>query len=300
MEERDDWKLGDDGEPVACPRCGKPNRGGLSYCTICGSPLAGEDLAADPETFRTLGEAMGGRRPRQARRARSLRAWTIAAATLLVTVVVLTWLQTREQPFRLEDWTAPAAIPTPVATLPPAPPTMVATRVVRPTAVPVPTGTATAAAPEPTAVATPVPTPRRTAVKGRRAVAPPAPTRRAPARAEPPPVREDPGDARPRLQSDTAPEDLRPRVEATEKPSLGSDLQEATRVYRQAVEVHNARVDEYNALVDEIQRRNAWDDSEGSVELRRRLDRARAAVESARVQAEMLRARMESVRAKYR
>jgi hypothetical protein len=92
----------------------------------------------------------------------------------------------------------------------------------------------------------------------------------------------------------------RPRVEATEKPSLGSDLQEATRAYRQAVDIHNARVDEYNALADEVQRRNAWDDSEASVELRRRLDRAREAVETARVQAEMLRARMESVRARYR
>ncbi len=88
--------------------------------------------------------------------------------------------------------------------------------------------------------------------------------------------------------------------EATERPSLGSDLQDATRSYKQAVDVHNARVDEYNALADEIQRRNAWDDSEASVELRRRLDRAREAVESARVQAEMARARMESVRTKYR
>jgi len=93
---------------------------------------------------------------------------------------------------------------------------------------------------------------------------------------------------------------MRPRVEATEKPSLGTDLQDATRAYRQAVDTHNARVDEYNALADEVQRRNAWDDSEASVELRRRLDRAREAVESARVQAEMLRARMESVRVRYR
>ena len=42
-----------------------------------------------------------------------------------------------------------------------------------------------------------------------------------------------------------------------------------------AVDVHNARVDEYNALADEVQRRSAWDDSADSVELRRRLDRAR-------------------------
>jgi small-conductance mechanosensitive channel len=92
----------------------------------------------------------------------------------------------------------------------------------------------------------------------------------------------------------------RPRIEATEKPSLGTDLQDATRAYKQAVETHNQRVDEYNALADEVQRRNAWDDSQSSVELRRRLDRAREAVENARVQAEMLRARMESVRARYR
>jgi hypothetical protein len=64
--------------------------------------------------------------------------------------------------------------------------------------------------------------------------------------------------------------------------------------------VHHDRVDDYNAIADEIQRRNAWDDSEAAVELRRRLARARAGVESARVYAETLRLRMESVRARYR
>jgi len=115
MEDHDDWKLGDEAEPVACPRCGKPNRPGLSHCTICGSPLV-EELSGDSETFRTLGEAMGGsRRPRREPRRRSLRAWTIAVAVLLAIVVALTWLQTREEPFRLEDWLAPAPTPAAVA-----------------------------------------------------------------------------------------------------------------------------------------------------------------------------------------
>lgn len=304
MQEHDDWKLGDDAEPVTCPRCGKRNRAGLGYCVICGSPLSEDALGGgDPDAFRTLGEAMGGRRPRRGRPEHSLRAWSFAAAGLLVVVVALTWLQTRDEPFRFED-SAPPAPPTPtVATALPAavaPLPAATTSVAQATVAAVPIATATVVEPEPTAAATPVPAPSRTAAMRRRAAAPP-PARRPPVRQDTaPPVREDPGDARPRLQSETTPEDLRPRSEATEKPSLGSDLQEATHAYRQAVEVHNARVDEYNALADEVQRRSAWDDSEASVELRRRLDRAREAVERARVQAEMLRARMESVRARYR
>lgn len=306
MEEHDDWKLGDEGEPTVCPRCGKSNRVGLSYCAICGSPLTDEPLQADPETLRNLGEAMGSRRRPRTPRRHSLRAWAIAAGALLLAVVVLTWLQTREEPLLLEDLIArstPAMAPTP----PPAVPTAVATRVAPPTARPVPSPTETVI-PEPTEVptavrATAVPKARRTPVRSRRVVAPPAPVGpRVPAESaeSEAPVRSDPNDAPPRLQSDTAPEDLHPRVEATERPSVGTDLQDATRTYKQTVDVHNARVDEYNALADEIQRRNAWDDSEASVELRRRLDRAREAVESARVQAEMARARMESVRTKYR
>lgn len=303
MEEHDDWKLGDEGEASACPRCGKPNRAGLSYCAICGSPLAEEELRADTETLRTLGEAIGGpRRPRTARK-HPLRAWTVAAGALLLVVVVLAWLQTREEAVRLDDWLAPAPTPLVVATAQaPAAPTVIATRVASPTPGPAPSPTETVlpeATERPTPVRTAAPKARRTPVRSRRAVVPPAPAATPPPAPEAP-VRVDPNDARPRLQSDTAPEDLRPRVEATERPSLGSDLQDATRAYKQAVDVHNARVDEYNALADEIQRRNAWDDSEASVELRRRLDRAREAVESARVQAEMARARMESVRTKYR
>lgn len=282
MEEHDDWKLGDEGEATVCPGCGKRNRAGLKDCIICGRSLVDEPETG-PAALRTIGEAMGSRPPRvQAPPRRSLRAWSIAVAMLLAAVVVLTWLQTREDPFRLEDWTA-SPTPQPIATV-----TVVATAVVVPTPRPQPTAVATVVVvAEPTVVplaptavrplATPV---RRPAKKRPTAVAPPPPVVAEPVE-EPTPVD-------------------RPRSEATEKPSLGSDLQEATRVYRQAVDVHNARVDEYNAVADDIQRRNAWDDSEESVALRRRLDRAREAVESARVQAELLRARMESVRARYR
>jgi hypothetical protein len=224
--------------------------------------------------------------PRRARN-HPLRAWTIAAGLLLAVVVGLTWLATREEPLRFEEW-LPVTRVTPTA--PPAAVAAVATRVVQatvppstPTPRPRPTTTETEPPPEPTAlrtaVRTAVPTARRTPVRPRRAIVPPvtAPTSRPPAIA---PAEEEPPLAR-------------PRVEATEKPSLGSELQDATRAYRQAVDAHNARA-------DEVERRNAWDDSEASVELRRRLDRARDGVESARVQAEMLRARMESVRTRYR
>lgn len=299
MEEHDDWKLGDEGEAIACPRCGKRNRAGLTYCAICGNALGG-DLEADPGSLRTLGEAMGGK-PRAQRMAprHSLRGWSIAAALLLLVVVVLTWLQTREQPFRLEDLTAPApATRTPIASRATAMATEVVVATRRP---PAPSPVAVVAPPMPTAVAaTALPVPRPTATARPRTVkVRPMAVRPVIAPTVPPPV------AMPNRVPATEPADVpmpgeRPRIEATEKPSLGTDLQDATRAYRQAVEVHNARVDEYNALADEIQRRNAWDDSEFSVELRRRFDRAREAVENARVQAESLRTRMESVRARYR
>ncbi len=295
MEEHDDWKLGDEAEPTTCPHCGKKNRAGLSYCAICGSALA-DDLEADPGSLRTLGEAMGGRRPptRRAPRRHSLRAWTIAALGLLTAVVVLAWLQTREEPLLLED-----LLPALQATATPAPPavtaTAVATRVIPPTRV--------ARPPTPVPAAVPAPPP---VVPTRTAEPPlprPQPTRRPAAAApEPPPAPRRTAAPRPVATDDPLeePTPAFPRVAQTEKPSLGTDLQDATRRYRSAVDVHNARVDEYNALADEIQRRNAWDDSEASVELRRRLDRAREAVESARVEAEMLRTQMESVRGRYR
>ncbi len=291
MEEHDDWKLGDEGDPTVCPGCGKRNRAGLKDCIICGRSLVDDDETGS-DALRTIGEAMGGRasRARQPPPRRSLRAWSIALALLLGVVVVLTWLQTREEPFRLEDWTG-----TPEPTMPPvvATATAVATPVVTPTPRPRPTVVATVVVvveptvlpPEPTVVR-PVTTPTR------RPPPPPKKKSRAVVVPPPPPVVVEPDD-------EPTPVD-RPRSAATEKPSLGSDLQEATREYRQAVDVHNSRVDEYNAVADEIQRRNAWDDSEASLALRRRLDRAREGVESARVQAELLRARMESVRARYR
>jgi len=291
MEEHDDWKLGDEGEPTVCPGCGKRNRAGLRDCIICGRALVDEPETG-PEALRTIGEAMGSRpsRARQPPPRRPLRAWSLALVLLLGVVVVLTWLQTREDPFRLEDWTG--------------------STVAEPTAPPV-VATTTAAV---TAVVTPTPRPRPTVVATVVVVVeptamPPEPTVvraiATPTRRPPPPKKSRPVVVRPpppvAVEPDEAPTPAdRPRSEATEKPSLGSDLQEATRVYRQAVDVHNARVDEYNAVADEIQGRNAWDDSEASVALRRRLDRARDGVESARVQAELLRARMESVRARYR
>lgn len=285
MEEHDDWELGDEADPIPCPRCGKPNRPGLHYCAICGSPLA-DEREGDSGSLRGLGEAMGGRRTYREPERHPLRAWVVAVVLLLVVVVLLTWLQTREEPFRLEDWTT-AARPTPIPTPPPLPPTPIATHVSAPTKRPQPSAT-----PEPTAVRTVLPTAQPTPAHRRPTPAPRPPTPVATKRPPAPAPTPAPADA-------VAPP-VRPQVEATEKPSVGTDLQQATQAYRQALDVHNARVDEYNALADEIQRRNAWDDSEASVELRRRLDRAREAVESARVQAEMLRARMESIRARYR
>lgn len=306
MEERDDWKLGDEGDPVTCPRCGKSNRAGLSYCAICGSPFT-DALEADPGALRDLGQAMG-RRPRTRRAApqHSLRAWTISAVLLLAITVVLAWLQAREEPYLLEDLMhAIQATPLP-APEPDPDPTEVATRVPAPTRTPPPPPPS----PSPVPAAVPAPPP---VVATRTAEPPlprPEPTARpvaAPTRRPAPPARrtEVPRPRRTEMpELPIEPEDEAtpgfPRVAATEKPSLGTDLQDATRRYRAAVDVHNARVDEYNTLADEIQRRNAWDDSEASVELRRRLDRAREAVESARVEAEMLRTRMEAIRIEYR
>lgn len=301
MEEHDDWKLGDEGEATVCPGCGKRNRAGLKDCIICGRSLVDEPESG-PDALRTIGEAMGSRPPRarQAPPRRSLRAWSIALVLLLGVVVVLTWLQTREEPFRLEDWTGSTApepmVPPTVATA-----TAVATAVVTATPRPHPTVVATVAVvveptvipPVPTvvrAIATPTRRPPPPPKKSRPVIVPPPPAPAPPP--PPPPVAVEPNE-------EPTPVD-RPRSEATEKPSLGSDLQEVTREYRQAVDVHNARVDEYNAVADEIQRRGAWDDSEASVALRRRLDRARDAVEGARMHAELLRSRMESVRARYR
>jgi len=286
MEEHDDWKLGDEGEATPCERCGKRNRAGLTHCVICGTRL-GDELEADPGSLRTIGAAMGGERRgrRGAPPRRSLRAWSISAGLLLLMVVVLTWLQTREEPFRLEDWTAPTP---PLATRAPVA-TPVATQVIVPTRRPV----APAVVP-PVMRATPLPAPQPVATA--RVV---APARRVIAPTVAPPV------ATPNRVPASEPVDLptpveRPPTEATERPSLGTDLQDATRAYRQAVDLHNDRVDEYNAIADEIQRRNAWDDSAASVELRRRLDRAREGVEIARVYTETLRVRMESVQARYR
>ena len=307
MEDNDEWKLGDEGERPPCPRCGKVNRPGLTHCAICGTALA-DERESGSEVLRTIGESMGRRRPARGQRpgGGSPRAWIVAAGLLLLIVAVLTWLQSGERPFRLEDLrgtVAPTALPPP--------PTAIATRVAA-TATPRPAPTSApivAPAPAPTAVPTvappptaaptpaptvpppPAPTARPTATaRAKRAAAPPRPTRHQPA---PTAV----ASAEPVAEATPA---LRPAVEATEKPSLGSDLQEATRDYRRAVDVHNQRVDEYNALADEIQRRRAFDDSPESVELRRRLDRAREAVESARANAEALRTRMEAVRSRYR
>jgi hypothetical protein len=307
MEDHDDWRLGDEGESGTCPRCGKRNRPGLSSCTICGTRL-GSDLETDPGSLRAIGETMGRPRPNGRGRGRgrhSLRAWTISAVVLLLVIAVLTWLETRETPFRLEDLIEPPEItPAPVA----AEPTALATRVARPTLRP------------------PVPTPRSIPPTARpiaptaRPVAPTvhpmAPTARPMTPPEPPILRPQPPPAPvvvppPARTAPPPPIELTPERErtlilppappvATEKPSLGTDLQDATRAYRAAVDVHNASVDEYNALADEIQRRDAWTDDPDAVALRRRLDRAREAVEAARVEAESLRTRMEAVRSRYR
>jgi hypothetical protein len=308
MEDNDEWQLGDEGTQTPCPRCGKVNRPGLSHCAICGTALA------EPHgVLRTIGESMGRPRPSRNRRPDrgSLRAWLIAAGLLLVIVVGLTWLQSGERPFRLEDLKSspePTVVP-PLATVV-VPPTPNATRVVATaTPRPVPTSAPVAAPPVPTAIATippPVatapPPPTPTARPTRTARMTPAPPRSRPTRrAAVPVVVATPEPHEPAYEPAAEATPIpRPAVEATEKPSLGTDLQDATRAYRQAVDVHNARVDEYNALADEVQRSRAWDDSPDSVDLRRRLDRAREAVERARVNAEALRERMESVRARYR
>src|SRR5262245_2883598 len=104
MEDNDDWKLGDESERPPCPGCGKVNRPGLSHCVICGTALADEPESG-PEVLRAIGESMGRRRPvrRTPPEGGSWRAWFTVAGLLLVIVALLTWLQSGDQSFRLED-----------------------------------------------------------------------------------------------------------------------------------------------------------------------------------------------------
>jgi hypothetical protein len=85
-----------------------------------------------------------------------------------------------------------------------------------------------------------------------------------------------------------------------ERPALGTDLFNAQRAYRTAVETYNARADEYNEIADEVQRGETAGDAERAAALQARLQRARDAAERARVEADTLRGRMEEVQAKYR
>ena len=120
--------------------------------------------------------------------------------------------------------------------------TAVATAVVTPTPHPRPTAVSTVVVVvEPTVIPPELPVVRVLATPTRR---PPPPKKSRPVVVPPPP----PAAVEP--DDEPTPVD-RPRSEATEKPSLGSDLQEATRVYRQAVDVHNSRVDVKDWLTSE-------------------------------------------------
>ncbi len=310
MRDGDEWSLGDEPE-ARCPECGKRNRPGVRRCVICGTALEAE-LEADRDSLRTLGEVMGSRRRGRRAGHRWWRwAWQAAALGLLAVASGLYWVGTREErhlslpvngagarplvgPTAEQRAVVPSVMLTPVAGGSPSegPPTSLAT--LRREETPLPN--VTAIPPIPRATRIPPLTSGREGAS--RAQSPPS--------ARPPVVRVPSASRTPGAGAVDTMREAVPRPPsasvplATERPSLGSDLREATRAYRAAIDIHNARVDEYNAIVDEVRRRRAWGDDQESLALRARLERARAEVERTRADAEALRVRMEQVRARYR
>jgi hypothetical protein len=216
---------------------------------------------------------------------------------------------------------AVAAPPTAVRVVPPspaavaAPPAPLATVVERAEA-PRPT---VVAAPPPH-VALPAPQPRPTTVRAAAPAPQPPPAARQPAAAEREPRHAAPHDAAPPAPAraelpptatESAPAAPSPGGEESaaipterrsreERPALGTDLVEARRAYRAALDAYNARADAYNAVADEVQRAESGGDPERVARLHVRLESARNAAERARTDAEALRGRMEEVQAQYR
>lgn len=310
MRDGDEWSLGDEPE-TRCPQCGKRNRPGLRRCAICGAPLEAE-LEAGRDSLRTLGEVMGSRRGKRRAGRRWWRwVWRAAALGLLAVMSGLYWVGTREVrhltlpvngagarplvgPTAEQRVMVPSVMLTPIAGGPPsaAPPTSVAT--VRREEAPLPSVTASPPVPRATRI------PPRTVDREGAVRAQPPPSARVPVVRGPSPARTPDAGVVDTMREATPPPASASVPLPTGKPSLGSDLREATRAYRIAIDIHNARVDEYNAVVDQIQRRRAWGDDRESLALRARLERARTEVERTRADAEALRLRMEQVRARYR
>jgi hypothetical protein len=322
MVDHEEWRFGDEASGTVCAVCGKANRAGQVHCAYCGTRL---DATADedPAALRTISEAMVG--DRAGRRRRRERPWMWPAALVALTAVVAAGYWWSREPARhlsLEDVIGapasrvgqPSAAPSPAIAPPRAvdaavarPPAAPDAAVARPPAAPVqPSPAAIAARPAPRAttvepprppvaavpparVVVPIPQARPTAL---RAVAPPLPATPPPLPAMPPPA-VDAGDE----SAAVAPAERRP---AEERPALGTDLVEARRSYRAALDAYNARADAYNEVADEVQRTEGRADPERMTGLRERLERAHDAAERARVNAEALRARMEEVQAKYR
>ena len=208
----------------------------------------------------------------------------------------------------------PSAVTPPVAVQPPpavAPrPVVTAPRVAAPR--PVATAPPPAARPPVTAA---VPPPAAPAVRATPArVAPPAARRIVRRRRPGPPPEEEP-EERAAVPSEPAIEQtpVAPRAEtesvatpggeprsSEERPSLGTDLFEAQRAYRTAIERYNARADEYNDIADQVQRGDGDADPDRAAALRAKLERARAAAERAKSDADTLKVHLDAVQAKYR
>ena len=141
MADEEEWRFGDESSSTDCRVCGKANRAGQVHCAYCGTRLGAE---TDPDSLRTIGEAMAGGRPGGRRRRREHPwMWPAAAGALLAAVAVgYWWSAPAPRHLSLEDALQPAggvaaARPTVVA-----PPAAVAPPV---------------AAPSPVAVARPAP-----------------------------------------------------------------------------------------------------------------------------------------------
>jgi hypothetical protein len=336
MVDHEEWRLGDDPGGAVCPVCGKANRAGQVHCAFCGTPLDAES-GSDPLALREIGEAMTGGRPVRRRRERPWM-WPTAVAVVIAATVAgyarLQWwsswpdhvsdalphgvaatpatvaataaphLETKAEPPPAAVQPPPAVAPRPVATVP---------RVVAPR--PAATAPAPAARP-PVTAAIPPPAPAVRATPAH--VAAPARTaapRRVVRPRRPAPPREEEPEERAAVPPEPAVEQtpVAPRADtesvatpgvetrpSEDRPALGTDLVEAQRAYRTAIERYNARADEYNDIADQVQRGDGDADPDRAAALQAKLEHARAAAERAKSDADTLKAHLDAVQAKYR
>jgi hypothetical protein len=320
MVDHEEWRFGDEPAGMVCPVCGKANRAGQVHCAFCGTPLDAES-DSDPLSLRTIGEAMAAGRPE--RRRRRERPWMFPAAVAALLAAAGGGYWWSRVPERLpwdEDVLSRHAPPRSVVASPVAAPRVESKAEPPPLAAPRPAVVASplVAMPRPPAATV---VPRAVTRPPLAAVRPPAAAPIAPARlvrhATPRAVAPSPVEPEQRAAVPSAPAAERtpsappaaaeqaatPPAEqrsGEERPALGTDLVNAQRAYRAAIEAYNARADEYNEIADEVQRGDAGRDAGRVAALHARLELAREAAERARAEADTLWTHVEEVRSKYK